>query len=96
MKTFILAFAVATAAFAAPAVNAQTAPTAKVFYGDLNLDGAAGQAALKVRLTRAAHTVCGNSGQVTLVERANVAACFAKAMHDAMAQVPATEQIASR
>ncbi len=102
MKTFIIALALATTAFAAPSVTAQTAPTAKVFYGDLNLDSAAGQAAFKVRVSRAAHVVCGGTSASDLGERTAMNACYAAAMHGAMAQAPmaqasiAGQQVASR
>ncbi len=86
----LIAAAVALTTLAAPSVNAQTAPTAKVFYGDLNLATAAGQATLKSRISGAARAVCGRSDSEDLASRVNHTNCLRTAVNSAMAQLPTT------
>ena len=93
----LLATAFAFAAIATAPVAAQTAPTAKVFYGDLSLDTAAGQATLKSRVDSVARRLCDSTGHQDLETRIAASRCFKEAVAGAMAQVPApTAQIASR
>ncbi len=89
------------AAFALTAVatsaQAQTAPTSKVFYGDLRLDTAAGQTTLKSRVDTAARRVCDSSSHQDLATRTAAIRCFHDAVTTAMAQVSEpTVQVASR
>ncbi len=90
----LLAAAIALSAAVAPSVNAQTAPTATVFYGDLNLDTVAGQATLKGRINSAARSVCGR-GDSDLAARTTRANCLRTAVTGAMKQLPAAPQFAS-
>ncbi len=93
----LLAAAVALSTLAAPSVLAQTAPTAKVFYGDLNLDSTAGQATLKTRISQAARNVCRSIDSNDIASRSAWQACFISAFTGAMSQMPATApQFASR
>ncbi len=89
----ILAAALALATIAAPAAFAQSAPTAKVFFGDLNLDTAAGQSTLNSRIAHAARNVCRSTEGRDLASRSAWQACFFNAMTGAMGQVPATSPL---
>ena len=65
---------VAGAAIANPAQTAD-APTTKVHYRDLDLTKADGEAALRLRVARAAKTVCWREDGPTLREHARFDAC---------------------
>lgn len=60
MLTAAIAVAAVTGANAST-MTASGVPTAKVFYGDLDLESAAGMKTLQSRIALAARTVCGNS-----------------------------------
>ncbi len=93
----LLATAFALTAIAATSAQAQTAPTAKVFYGDLSLNTAAGQATLKNRIVTTARRLCNSSERQDLGSRADAIRCFRDAVSGAMAHVPAPPaQFASR
>ena len=67
----------------AHAAQAEAAPTAKVSYSDLDLQGSAGEAALKARVEKAAVKVCGHADGRTLADYERVADCRAEAIADA-------------
>lgn len=94
----LIAAAVAMTTLASPSANAEIAPTAKVFYGDLDIGSPAGKTTLTSRIKHAARELCG--GDTTGVELANRSAsrtCYRTAIADAMKQVPvSTSQFASR
>ena len=81
----LTAAAVALLATAAPARagQADATVTAKVHYSDLDLDGSAGEAALKARIQRAAIKVCGEADGRTVADYGRVATCRANAIADA-------------
>ena len=97
MKSLIAAAVALTAIVTTPA-GAQTAPVAKVFYGDLDVGSTAGMSTLKIRIARAAHTLCNDRvGNVELASRAASLRCYIAAVAGAMTQVPvAAPQYASR
>jgi len=80
-RNSVLAIA-ATAALVAVPASAETAPTVKVAYGDLNLSSPAGQQHLQARLHSAARAVCGIESGATLPNPARVA-CAKKAIAQA-------------
>lgn len=101
MKTLIIAIAAfAMTGLTTAAVYAQpveTAPTAKVFYGDLNLRNASGVKMLKARIHRAARAVCSTTDRSADAVRNNQH-CVGVAVTGAMQQIPGTSsaQLASR
>ena len=94
----LLASAIAMTALVAPSAHAQTVPVAKVFYGDLDINNAAGMATLTSRIKRAAQGVCsGNASAGDLASRTAASACYRAAVEGAMKQMPsAAPQFASR
>jgi UrcA family protein len=79
------------------AQSAENAPTAKVFYGDLNLRSTSGFKTLKSRIHSAARAVCTtNDHSADTV--GNNQHCIRVAVNGAMKQIPDTSsaQMASR
>lgn len=76
---------------------AETAPSAKVFYGDLNLQSPSGMKTLHIRIHRAALAVCGatDNGVDSIFHNQH---CPRVAMSGAMQQVATvtSQQFASR
>lgn len=58
MKTYLAAFAAIAAVASAVPASAETQPSERVYFADLNLDTAQGQSELRQRLDRAAYKVC--------------------------------------
>lgn len=78
MKLLSSGLAVALLAFGLASVSQAAEPaakTTKVEFGDLNLDGSAGQQALKDRITRAAELVCGPPASRSLADMQRYRAC---------------------
>lgn len=90
LSLFLLAAPLA-AAGAAPAMAADEAGErrAYVYYGDLNLANAAGQKALRDRVSRAAHQVCGGSsiGRLNLRDHLLYVKCRETAIRDTEPQL---------
>lgn len=97
LLTLAVAFGAPALASAAPVVQTRDSDTGQVTvsYADLNLNSAAGQARLKMRIRQAARTVCGlapdnkDLGAVHLFD-----ACVRKSIGAAMAAVPAPSVVA--
>ena len=83
--------ALATASlFVVPTVaSAETAPSVRVHYGDLDLASPAGAKALKRRISRAASQVCGDLPSRDLRVIAEVEACRAETIAAAQPAVQA-------
>ena len=100
MKTLIIALAaVAMTGLTTATVYAEPAlPTAKVFYGDLDLHSAAGIRKLTSRVRTAASHVCGNVDSRDLGGIAHNQHCRRVAFADAMKQLPdgTAQELASR
>ena len=80
----------AAASFAGPAHAADaSAGSALVHYQDLDLNTAAGEATLKVRIALAANTVCGPLDGRTLADRERFDACRDAAIASASPQMTA-------
>ncbi len=94
----VFAAVVAMTALAAPSANAQTTPTARVSYADLDIHSSAGQTTLKSRSEHAARNVCGSfNSDFDLASRTSVNRCYRAAIGDAMNQLNArAPQYASR
>lgn len=88
MKATLAIFAAAGLALSATAAQAETV---RVSYDDLNLESAAGQAALDQRIDKAAREVCGHKrgGTRNLRLDQSTRACFEKAKASAGAQMAA-------
>lgn len=83
MKTlFAIIVAVSTAGITVPAI-AQTAPTARVSYADLDTASSAGMHVLEARVSAAARTVCGGES-TDLTDKARLAKCRKAAIAEAM------------
>lgn len=97
MKIIITAVAAMTV-LAASSASAQSAPVAKVFYGDLNIDSTAGMTTLKSRIAHAARSLCDTDVNSTDVGTHNAGkACYRAAVTGAMKQLPDhAPQFASR
>ncbi len=99
MRTLIIAVAAfAMTGLTTATVHAGTpaTPTAKVFYGDLNLQSASGMKTLKVRIHSAARAVCGPTASIEGGIARNQH-CLRVAVAGAMKQVPdAGQQFATR
>jgi UrcA family protein len=80
----------AAASFASPARAADTdSRSALVHYQDLDLNTAAGEEGLKLRVTRAAKMICGPVDGRTLADRARFDACRDTAIASASPQMNA-------
>jgi len=77
------AMAVLAGALAASPAHAADASTVTVRYGDLDLTGWTGEAALKDRVARAARQVCGTPDGRTIADFQRVADCRANAIAEA-------------
>lgn len=83
MKTvFAIVVAVSMVGITVPAV-AQTVPTARVSFADLDTANSAGMHVLEMRVSAAARIVCG-SDATDLTDKARIAKCRKAAIADAM------------
>jgi UrcA family protein len=97
MKIILAAVALMTVV-AGPSASAQTPPSTRVSYADLDVASTAGKTTLKARIERAAHSVCGGfNSDFDLAGRAAGIQCYKAAVGNAMSQFNSrTPQFASR
>lgn len=89
VRTAVLVATVALSSVPAFASPAETAPTAKVSYSDLDLSSPEGQRHLKARLRTAAGTVCGVQGSSSSMISTGQRNCMKQALSRADTQFAA-------